>query len=188
MITDLAATAIRHHWWLFLLRGILAIAFGVLVLLWPGATVVALMAFIAAYALVDGLVALASAFRLRASFGHWWVLMIQGLISAAFGVLAFIQPALSLVYIVVSVSLWMLVASVVQFMLARAQRAMGGSSVWGVLGGTLSLALAVAALAYPGLTITTVVLLIAWFALFVGMAQLVVAFGVRALAHRLASA
>jgi len=57
MLPDHIAAAVRHHWWLFLLRGVAGVAFGVLTLLWPGATLVVLMAFIAAYALVDGIVA-----------------------------------------------------------------------------------------------------------------------------------
>jgi len=185
MLSDQIAAAVRHHWWLFLLRGIAAIVFGVLVLWWPGATVVALTAFIAAYALVDGILSIGSAFRMRALFDRWWMLLIQGVISFVFGVFAFLNPAVSLLYIVVSVSLWMLFAAVVQFMLGRAQKAMGGSAVWSTLGGILSLALAVAALAYPGLTVATVVVLIAWFALALGVVNLVVAFGVRSFAKAL---
>src|SRR5207244_10313716 len=127
MITDQIAAAVRHHWWLFLLRGIAAIAFGVLTLLWPGATLVVLMAFIAAYALVDGIVALMYAFRLRPSFDRWWILLIQGLISAAFGVLAIFRPGLSLAYIIVLVSLWMVLAGIGQLLLARAIKGLGGS-------------------------------------------------------------
>src|SRR5712671_4482438 len=108
MLPDQMATAVRHHWWLFLLRGIAALAFGVLTLLQPGATLVVLMAFIIAYALVDGVVALVYAFRLRRMFDRWWMLLIQGVISIAFGVLAILQPGLSVAYIVVSVALWML--------------------------------------------------------------------------------
>ena len=57
-----------------------------LTLVWPGATLVVLVAFIAAYALVDGIVALVYAFQLRPVFDRWWVLLVQGLIS---GVRAF---------------------------------------------------------------------------------------------------
>jgi len=181
MLTDPIAAAIRHHWWLFLLRGFAAIIFGVLAIMWPGATVVVLMAFIAAYALVDGVVAIAAAVRMRATFDRWWVLLIQGLISAAFGIWAFINPLLSLWYIVISVSLWMLFAAVVQFMLARAHRAMGTSPAWSIFGGALSLVVAVLALVYPGLTVATVVVLVAWFALVMGTLQLVIAFRVRRL-------
>jgi uncharacterized membrane protein HdeD (DUF308 family) len=186
MIPGQIAVAVRHHWWLFLLRGVAAIAFGVLTLFWPGATLTVLMAFIAAYALVDGIVALMYAFQLRPMFDRWWVLLVQGLISGAFGVLAFFNPGLSLAYIIVSVSLWMLFASIAQFMLARAQQAMGASSGWSVLGAILSLGLAVAAVVYPGLTIATVLALIAWFALVVGAVQLVVAFRVRGFAKAMA--
>ena len=187
ILQDLAAAA-RHHWWLFLLRGILAIAFGALVLMWPGATIVALTAFVAAYALVDGIVTINSAVRLRGMFSRWWVLLLQGLISAAFGVFAFMNPGLSLLYIVISVALWMLMASLAQFMLARVQKQMGGSALWGTLGGILSLALAVLAIAYPGLTVASVVVLIAWFAVVVGVVQVVVALRVRSLVQRLAPA
>src|SRR2546430_15725965 len=135
MLPDHIAAAVRHHWWLFLLRGVAGVAFGVLTLLWPGATLVVLMAFIAAYALVDGLVALVYAFRLRPLFDRWWMLLIQGVISAAFGVLAIFNPGLSVAYIVVSVALWMLVAGLVQLLLARVQKTMGGSGRWSMVGG-----------------------------------------------------
>jgi uncharacterized membrane protein HdeD (DUF308 family) len=182
MLADHVAASVRHHWWLFLLRGLAAIVFGVLALMWPGATVVVLTAFIAAYALVDGVVAIASAVRMRSTFDRWWVLLIQGLISTVFGVWAFINPLLSLLYIVISVSLWMFFAAIVQFMLARAQRALGSTPVWSIFGGVLSLLLAVLALVFPGLTVATAVVLVAWFALVTGIVSLVIAFRVRSLA------
>jgi len=185
--TEIAAAA-RHHWWLFVLRGVVGIVFGLLMLMWPGASVMAVLIFVAAYALVDGLVTIGSAFRLRPLFDRWWALLVQGLISAAFGVLAFMRPGLSLLYIVISVSLWMVFAALAQFFLARAQRAMGAPSFWPTLGGILSLVLAVLALAYPGRTILLVVAFIAWFALIGGAVQIMVAFRVRSLFARAAAA
>ena len=179
MLSDQIAASIRHHWWLFLLRGLAAMVFGLLALLWPGATVIALMAFVAAYALVDGIVTIGAAVRMRLLFDRWWLLLIQGLISTVFGVLAFLNPALSLLYIVISVSLWMLFAAFALFMLARAQKVMGAPSAWSMIGGVLSLVLAVAAVVFPGLTVATVIVLIAWFALALGIVNFVVAFRVR---------
>lgn len=179
------ATAIRRHWWLFVLRGLLAILFGLLALMWPGATVMVLTAFVAAYALVDGLVTLASAFRLKPLFSRWWLLLIHGLISAVFGVLALFYPGIALVYIAVSVALWWLFAGIAQFALAQAHKAMGGSSGWGVFGGILSVVLAAAAIVRPGLTVATIAVLIGWFALIIGALQMVAAFRVRQLATKL---
>ena len=181
MLTDQVASAVRHHWWLFLLRGIAAVVFGLLVVMWPGATVVALTAFIAAYALVDGIVVLSTAFRMRALFDRWWVLLIQGLISVAFGVLAFMNPALSLLYVAIMVAAWMLFASIGFFMLGQAHKAMGGSALLATLAAIASLALAVLAVARPWAAIGAVVALIAWFSLAIGIVNIVVAFQVRSL-------
>ena len=183
MLPDQIATAVRHHWWLFLLRGIAGVAFGVLTLLRPDATLVVLMAFIIAYALVDGIVALVYAFRLRPLFDRWWMLLIQGVISCAFGVLAILQPGLSVAYIVVSVALWMLFAGIAQLLLARVIKTMGGSPRWTMVGGILTLVLAIAAVAFPRATVAAVLVFVAWFALVIGIVQLVVAFRVRSLAR-----
>jgi uncharacterized membrane protein HdeD (DUF308 family) len=188
MLPDQIAAAVRHHWWLFLLRGIAGVAFGVLTLLWPGATLLVLMALIIAYALVDGIVALVYAFRLRPLFDRWWMLLIQGVISIAFGVFAVVQPGLSIAYIVVSVALWMLFAGTAQLLLARVIKTMGGSPRWAIVGGILTLALAIAAVAFPRVTVTAVLLFIAWFALVIGIVQLVVAFRVRSLLKAAAAA
>ena len=91
------------------------------------------------------------------------------------------NPALSLLYVVISVSLWMLLASLALFMLGRAHQAMGGSAVGSTIAAVASLVLAVLAVAYPGLTIAGVIALIAWFALVIGVVNLAVAFRVRAL-------
>jgi len=187
MLPDQIAAAIRHHWWLFLLRGIAGVAFGVLTLLWPGATLVVLMAFIIAYALVDGVVALVYAFRLRPLFDRWWMLLVQGLISTAFGVFAILNPGLSVAYIVVSVALWMLFAGIGQLLLARVIKTMGGSPGWTIVGGLLTLMLAIAAVGFPRVTVAAVLGFIAWFALVIGVVQLVVAFRVRSLVKAVAA-
>lgn len=187
MLPDQIATAVRHHWWLFLLRGIAAVAFGVITLLQPGATLVVLMAFIIAYALVDGVVALVYAFRLRPMFSRWWMLLIQGVISIGFGVLAIVQPGLSVAYIVVSVALWMLFAGIAQLLLGRIITTMGGSPRWAMVGGILTLGLAIGAVAFPRATVAAVLVFIAWFALVIGIVQLVVAFRVRSLVKAVAA-
>jgi hypothetical protein len=53
--------ALAKHWWLLLLRGICAILFGVLAFVWPGITLLTLVLLYGAFALVDGVLALAEA-------------------------------------------------------------------------------------------------------------------------------
>jgi len=58
--------ALARNWWIVLLRGIAAIVFGVLAFAWPGLTLRTLVLLYGAYALVDGIIALAAAFTGRA--------------------------------------------------------------------------------------------------------------------------
>jgi len=65
---------ISGPWWSWLLRGIAAIVFGVLAMLWPGITFLAFVAMFAAYALIDGVLHLTAAFgRLRVSRDGCWL-------------------------------------------------------------------------------------------------------------------
>jgi uncharacterized membrane protein HdeD (DUF308 family) len=51
---------LTRHWWSVALRGVLAVAFGVVAWIWPHITVHALVLLYGFYALVDGLLALAA--------------------------------------------------------------------------------------------------------------------------------
>lgn len=67
--------ALAKNWWLLLLRGIAAIVFGVLAFAWPGLTLVTLVLFYGAFALVDGVIALVAPSRAAPNPcrpGGWW--------------------------------------------------------------------------------------------------------------------
>ena len=52
---------LARYWWLILLRGIVAIVFGIFAFIWPGLTLVTLVLFWGAFTLIDGVLALANA-------------------------------------------------------------------------------------------------------------------------------
>jgi uncharacterized membrane protein HdeD (DUF308 family) len=108
---------LSRHWWAVALRGVAAILFGVLALVWPGITVFALVIVFGAYALVDGAFTLAAAFgnrdggrtrgsrawlfALRKEMRREWLLALSGALSVLFGILLVVWPAAGVLTLVV---------------------------------------------------------------------------------------
>jgi uncharacterized membrane protein HdeD (DUF308 family) len=90
----LAVSRARRHErsWTQLLQGLLGVGAGVLTLLWPSATVLALVMFIAAWAIVTGALELAAAIRLRKAIDDEWLLAVSGVLSIIFGSVIFAVP------------------------------------------------------------------------------------------------
>lgn len=88
---DLAKVA-KAIWWLVLIRGILAIVFGVIALIHPGVAFVALVYTFAVFAFVDGIANIVHAVRVRNRDRRWGWLLAQGILSVLAGVVAFVFP------------------------------------------------------------------------------------------------
>ena len=80
------------RWWLLLLQGIVGIGAGIVTLLLPGITAIALLFVIAAWALVGGALQVAAAIRLRKVITGEWLLALGGVLSIALGVLLILFP------------------------------------------------------------------------------------------------
>ncbi len=76
-----------QSWWMLALRGAIALLFGVLALVWPGLTLLWLVALFAVYALLGGVVSVIGAVRNRQSDGEWWLILLLGLVSIGAGVI-----------------------------------------------------------------------------------------------------
>jgi len=115
-------TALRQRgndrWWLLVLHGILGMAVGVVTLLWPGITALALLYLIAAWALLTGALEIAAAIRLRKVITGEWLLVIAGIAAVALGVLLVLFPGPGALALVIWIGAYALVAGVLLVMLA----------------------------------------------------------------------
>lgn len=90
-----ASENLAQNWWLFLLRGILGILFGVVALIFPGPTMLSLVLLFSAYTLVDGAAGIISALRaIRRKEERWGWLILEGAVNIAVAILAFLWPGM----------------------------------------------------------------------------------------------
>src|SRR5690349_1781292 len=106
------------RWWAVVLEGIAGIVLGVLTLFWPGTTAAVLLAFIAAWAIVTGVLEIAAAIGLRKVIQGEWMMILAGAASILFGVLMILQPAAGAVAIIWLIGAYALIFGVLLSSLA----------------------------------------------------------------------
>jgi uncharacterized membrane protein HdeD (DUF308 family) len=144
-----AAETLVQNWWLFTLRGVLGIIFGILALIFPGPTILSLVLLFSAYMLVDGIFGIISAVRaIRRKEDRWGLLIFDGLLDIATGAVAFLWPGLTVVAFVWLIAAWAIVSG--GLMTAAGFRLnIEHGRWWLVLGGLLSLAYGVLLIITP---------------------------------------
>jgi uncharacterized membrane protein HdeD (DUF308 family) len=181
--------AVQHVWWSLVLRGLLAVTVGILIITRPMASVAALALVIALWALVHGIVTMYHAFELRPIVRHWWVALLSGAISAAFGVAAlYYYPALSLTFAVIWTAWWLMLGGIAGISTALQERRMAMPWGWTMTFGVLSVAASAAAFTNPPGTLAALMGLLSAFAIVGGLVLLVGAFRLRGAADDVAAA
>lgn len=167
------------NWWVWLLRGILLIAFGVFTLASPGVTAVTLALWFSIFLFIDGALMLIHTFR------HWkdnddkWLMLAEGVISIVLGVLLTIRPDVTLLYVALLLGFWFIYSGIVRIALAIQLRKEIEGEGWMIFGGALSVILGVILIARPDIAISSLLGLLAFFAIIAGILLIIVAFKIK---------
>ena len=162
-------------WKVTVLRGVLAVAFAVVILVWPNIGLTTLVALFGAFALVSGVTTVIAARTVTARRSDRAWLVLEGLLGIAVSVLVFVWPgpsALALLYVMAA---WAIAVGMIELALAFVLPLSGGRSLLLGLGALLSLAFGVIMFAHPGAGAIALLALIAAFAFVTGVMQ--IAFG-----------
>jgi len=180
MIGDDIHTVYTRTKWALALRGIFGLLLGIFILARPLASVAALALIIAIWALLDGVTSIMRGFAVRRVAKHWWVLLLTGVVSVAFGIASlYYYPVLSLTFVVLWTSFWLISAGVMGIFVAVQERRFGVSWVWTMVFGFIAIAAGVLAWWYPGVTLAWLLTFIAIYGLVSGIAMLVAAWRLR---------
>jgi uncharacterized membrane protein HdeD (DUF308 family) len=166
-----------RNWWVLLLRGIMAIIFGVLAILFPGEALAALVYIFGVYALIDGAVTLYQALVNPGPNRVWHAL--EGIVGIVAGIVAFVYTGLTAITLVYLIAIWAIVTGVMQIMAAWRLREEIENEIWLGLAGLLSVIMGVLFIFNPGGGALATVWLIGIYSIAFGIFFIMLAFRVR---------
>ena len=133
---------LARNWWVLVVRGVLAMLFGVLAFIWPGITLAALVLLFGAYVLVDGL------FAIVLAIGGWqerddrWLLLLEGILGVGIGVMTFIAPEITGVGLLLFIAAWSLATGILRIAAAVRLRSQIEGEWWLALSGVAAIVFA----------------------------------------------
>src|SRR3954469_24788799 len=98
--------------------GLLSIATGVLIIVWPSPGLLAVAIILGAWLVVMGTIALSGAFAARRIIPDWWLLLLLGLAEVALGVLALADPGATLAALITVAGIWAVAIGVMRIILS----------------------------------------------------------------------
>jgi uncharacterized membrane protein HdeD (DUF308 family) len=165
---------VARHWPLILVRGLAAIAFGILCFVWPAITLLALVVLYGVYAIVDGVAAIVWGSR-----SHWWSMMVVGAISVLSGLIAFFWPGITALALLYVIAAWAIVRGVAEIGAALHLRGRVGHEGLLALAGFVSILFGVLIALFPGAGALSVLWLIGSFAIVFGIFTVALALSLR---------
>jgi uncharacterized membrane protein HdeD (DUF308 family) len=179
MRQHLAAQIVQRNWWIMALRGLLAVIFGLIALLAPGIALLAFIYVFAAYALVDGGIAVITAIQERELLDRWGWILFEGILSLLAGLIAFANPGLAALVLLYIIAAWAIVTGIMEIVTAFAIRDLVSQEWVLALAGTLSVVLGILLFLFPGAGILSILWLVGIYGIVFGLLFLVRAFQLR---------
>jgi uncharacterized membrane protein HdeD (DUF308 family) len=176
---------LTRNWWALALRGIAGIIFGILAFAWPGITLTALVLLFGAYAITDGIFAIIAAVSGSGRTGKWRALLIEGILSIIVGVLTFIVPAITALFLLYLIAAWAIITGAFAIATAiRLRKEIAGEWLM-ILSGFASVLFGLLLMVFPGAGALAVVWWIGAYALVTGALLLALAIRLKSLERRI---
>jgi len=174
---------LTSNWWALALRGALAILLGIIALTRPGITLAAIVLLLGAYMFVDGVFAIMASLRGMRRGDRWGWMLVEGIIGVVAGLIVFRTPATGAIVLLWLVAFWAIMHGIAEIGAGIKLRKIIEGEWLLILAGVLSLALGIFILMRPGIGLLLLMTWVGVYALFAGVATLLLAFKVRRWSH-----
>ncbi|MEA5557800.1 HdeD family acid-resistance protein [Nodularia spumigena] len=172
-------TRLARNWWTVALRGAIAIIFGLAALFWPDITLTALIFIFAAFVLVSGVLLAIAAFRDGLTHTHGWLMLLEGAIGIAVGIMAFIWPGITALVLLYLIAAWAIVTGVLEIIAAIQIRKEIQNEWLLAIAGIASVLFGVLLLVWPIAGALAILWIIGAYAIIFGILLLILAFRLR---------
>ncbi len=165
-----------RNWWMLAVRGVMGIVFGIVALIWPESTKLALVLLFGAFAMADGIFAAAAGVASNGYFERWWAVLLEGLTGIVIGVLTFFWPNVTALVLIYFIAAWAVITGIFEIVAAiHFRRIILGE--WAmILMGLLSVILGSMLFVFPAAAEVSLVWLIGIYAVIAGGMELILAF------------
>jgi uncharacterized membrane protein HdeD (DUF308 family) len=100
------------------LTGLLSVAAGIAIIVWPSPSLIVLGIFFGSWLIVIGTISVAGAFAARRVLDDWWLLLLLGTSEVILGVLALADPGGTLAALITVGGIWAVVIGAMRIVLA----------------------------------------------------------------------
>ena len=180
---------LQHLWKSTLISGLLAVVLGVLILAWPGKSLIVASVLFGIYLLVGGVAQVIFAFSLHVSAGSRILLFVSGAASLILAVLAFRHFGQG--YAILLLAIWIAVGFIFRgtatTVSAISEPRLPGRG-WAIFFGVITMIAGVIVLAYPFDSIVTLTLVAGIWLIIIGVFEMISAFGIRSDGRKLKEA
>ena len=168
---------------MFLFRGLAALAFGIIALVWPKLTLAVLVLLFGIFAIVSGITAVVASLHNRGEHG-WGMLLLEGIVGILVGVVALVWPGITALAFLFLLAAWAIITGILEIIAPLSFPMSVGRGVVTLLVGVASIVFGVLIATRPASGLLAVVWLIGIYAIVVGVLYLVEYFESRSLASR----
>jgi uncharacterized membrane protein HdeD (DUF308 family) len=160
---------LARNWWALLIRGIVAIVFGIFAFAWPAPTLVVLALLFGAYAFVDGVFAIVAAVRAAQAHERWWTFVLEGVVGLAIAAITAYDVGITLLALYFTIAAWAFLTGILEIAAAIQLRKQMSNEIMLGLAGIFSILFGVLMLWRPVAGAIAIVWIIAIYAIIFGI-------------------